>query len=284
MPELPEVESVRLSLLPHILGQQFHAVLTHRTDIIIGPTSPAALLTRQPITAINRRGKLLWLESASGRILAIHLGMSGQVLIEPADAPLLKHSHVVWTIAPTSPRAPRSRTVSPLRMVFRDPRRFGGLWTHASLAHLHTAQLNAMGPDALTITPERLYEAIHTSRRAIKPALLDQRTLAGVGNIYADEALFRSGIHPASRCHRLTLEHCTTLASAIRDILAASIIAGGSSLRDYVDAQGQQGLYAARHLVYGRGGLPCTRCSHTLRKSTLAQRTTVACPHCQRRV
>jgi formamidopyrimidine-DNA glycosylase len=184
-----------------------------------------------------------------------------------------QHTHAIWSLE----LAARARAT----LWFRDPRRFGGLWTFPSMVEVR-ARWTSLGPDALTISGQELASAIADSRRAIKAALLDQGVLAGVGNIYADEALFRAGIRPAKFASRLTRDQSERLAGAIRDVLAESIQSGGSTLRDYRDAAGQAGSFQSRHRVYGRGGEPCPACGTRLTQTTIAQRTTVYCRRCQR--
>jgi formamidopyrimidine-DNA glycosylase len=139
-----------------------------------------------------------------------------------------------------------------------------------------------LGPDALGVTGEHLFERTRGSTRSIKAALLDQSLLAGVGNIYADESLFAAGISPRRASGRVSRERCERLAGAIRMILARAIQAGGSTLRDYVDADGKQGASQLSHLAYGRGGEACVACAGVLRSALVAQRTTVWCPNCQK--
>ncbi len=271
MPELPEVETVRRSLAPHLLGRTIARARLIRRDFVTGARGPADLLQGETIDRIERRGKQLAVVATSGRAVIVQLGMSGQVLAAPADRPLPTHVHALWTIHPSS-----------IAILFRDPRRFGGLTTLASPAHLDQAWQH-LGPDGLLITGDQLWHTLHTSSRAIKPALLDQRAVAGVGNIYADEALFVAGIHPKALCHRLSRSRIERLAHSIRQVLTTAVAARGSTLRDYLDADGQAGSYATLHRVYGRAGLPCTVCAKTLRGFVLGQRTTVACSTCQTR-
>ena len=271
MPELPEVESVRRSLLPYLLGRSVVQSILHRADIVEGDTSPAALLQGHLITALQRRGKLLSFHTNSGRALAIHLGMSGQLLVlakgvAPKNA---AHLHAEW------------RLDSGARLIFRDPRRFGGISTHATEADFQSQRLQALGPDALTIDTTHLAQSLRKAKRPIKAALLDQGVLAGVGNIYADESLFLAAINPARPCTRLNDQDFTRLASAIRDVLTRAIASGGSTLRDYVNASGDQGSYTLEHSVYGRTGQTCLRCATPLKTRLIAQRTTVWCPTCQ---
>lgn len=300
VPELPEVESLRLSLLPHLTGATIRRASLLRPDICelpsptdsLGPShpshpaapSPASLLLLQlaTITTLSRRGKQLALHAHNGRILIIHLGMSGQLLLFPADSPpQLTHIHATWLLEPP-PTSTTSKSTSNILMVFRDPRRFGGLAPYSSLDALLSTRWCNLGPDALTISPQDLFAATSRSARPIKSLLLDQAALAGVGNIYADESLFASNIHPATKANTLTQPRIESLASAIRTILANSITQGGSSLRDYRNAQGQSGSATSLHHVYGRAGKPCHTCNTPLASTLFAQRTTVWCPTCQR--
>lgn len=289
MPELPEVESLRRSLLPHLIGRSVVSARLHRRDILIAPGDPpggfprqrnraalrprrvtsADLLVDATIVSISRHGKQLAVLTAD-RALVVQLGMTGSVDVlgpgERRDA----HTHALWTLD------------SGLRFRFHDPRRFGSLRVFRSLPDLST-HLASLGPDALSISDTELRTALTSAHRPVKAALLDQSVLAGVGNIYADEALFLAGVHPAAIAARLPAEAISRLAEAIRSVLGAAVQAGGSTLRDYADANGTPGAYAASHRVYGRAGLPCLTCGQTLSRSLLAQRTTVWCPHCQPR-
>lgn len=271
MPELPEVETVRRSLEPHLVGRTIAVATLRRRDFVTGKHTPAALLAGATIKETTRRGKQLAVIAADGRVVIVQLGMTGQVLVEHVGSPLPTHVHALWTINETN----RS-------ILFRDPRRFGGLTTLASVDELQLAW-STLGPDGLTITGNQLFEALHTSSRPIKAALLDQSAIAGVGNIYADESLFTAGIHPKAICRRLTRSRIERLAHTIREVLATAVEARGSTLRDYRDADGQAGSYAALHRVYGRAGLPCLVCGNPLRQSTVGQRTTVHCQTCQMR-
>lgn len=278
MPELPEVECLRQTLLPHLLGQRVIAVQIHRADICecfnaarkVVPARPAHLLKDDAIRAIVRKGKQLAISGASGSVLCVHLGMTGSLLVLPGrPTPRAPHTHITWTLANGSV------------LEFRDPRRFGGLWTFPAAALLHKLRWNDLGPDGLEVTGDHLHAALGSSSRMVKAALLDQSIVAGVGNIYADEALFLAGITPRIRCSRLKGHHWQTLAQAIRGTLAAAITAGGSTIRDYRNADGAQGAAQAAHRVYGRARQPCLTCGRALQSGTIAQRTTVWCGSCQ---
>lgn len=285
MPELPEVERLRLSLLPHLLGARVERVAIFREDVCecvgdgqVVSTSAAALLEGAVINSLHRRGKHLAIASAGGPAIEVHLGMSGQVLVQEGPLPQLAearatHTHVAWSL--------RSGGVT-RTMIFRDPRRFGGVWGFASFDQLRERRWARLGPDALEVTGEHLFEHTRGSVRSIKAALLDQSLLAGVGNIYADESLFAVGVSPRRACGRVSREQCERLAQAIRIILAAAIASGGSTLRDYVDADGKQGASQFAHKVYGRGGEACVTCAASLRSALVAQRTTVWCARCQK--
>lgn len=269
MPELPEVETLRRTLTP-LLGLRVTRAHLLRADILFSPSThsaPTAMLQGDRLTAIDRRGKQLALIGASGRALVIQLGMSGQLLLG-ADSPHPSHTHAVWHFD------------SGAALLFRDPRRFGGLTSLPSLDAL-IARWHTLGPDGLHIRTPELIARAGASRRTVKAALLDQSVLAGVGNIYADESLFLAGVHPAARCDRLKPEAWARIAEAIRLVLARAIEARGSTLRDYRDASGAPGAAQNLHRVYGRAGLPCLACTRIIRSMMLAQRTTCFCPHCQ---
>ncbi|MBU6412014.1 MAG: bifunctional DNA-formamidopyrimidine glycosylase/DNA-(apurinic or apyrimidinic site) lyase [Planctomycetes bacterium] len=273
MPELPEVQTVRATLLPIILDARVESVDIHRPDIITGDSSPAALLVGQTITDTARRGKQLALIGSGGSVLIVQLGMTGHFYIPSSSTDLaLPHVHIVWTLRTTNRKS--------VSLLFRDPRRFGELTTLANPAALD-ARWSSLGPDGLEITGDHLHSTLRHSARPIKAALLDQAVVAGVGNIYADEALFASHIRPGRRCTRIRPAEYHTLADAIRTILAQAISRHGSSIRDYRDGSGQPGTNQNHLLVYGRGGLPCLSCSTMLKSRPIAQRTTVWCPSCQ---
>lgn len=296
MPELPEVESVRRSLEPHLLGRRISAVTLHRRDVLIAPGDPtggfsrqrssipprrvgaAELLVGATIEQILRRGKQLAVFARSSpaaptRILVVQLGMSGQFLYRAPGQRLdeADHVHAVWRIETRDGTG---------RLVFRDPRRFGQLRAFPDPDSLET-HWHSLGPDALTIQPDALTTPLAGSTRAIKAALLDQSLLAGVGNIYADESLFSAGIRPDRPAGSLSSRELERLAHAIRGILSSAVAAGGSTLRDYTDADGRSGGYQTAHRVYARAGRPCTVCATTLSVAWLGQRTTVWCPRCQ---
>jgi formamidopyrimidine-DNA glycosylase len=168
--------------------------------------------------------------------------------------------------------------------VFRDPRRFGGLWCFETFEALEGTRWSRLGPDALAIDAATLAKRLNSTRRAIKAALLDQKVIAGVGNIYADEILHAARVDPRSASNAVSRRCCRALAAATRRILSRAIDAGGSTVRDFLDGRGRPGSFSRSHRVYGRAGLPCFRCGRRLQAIRLAQRQTVYCPVCQRLV
>ncbi len=291
MPELPEVERTRRSLEPHLLGATITRATLRRRDICTtfrgdtgstrGRTLARDLLAGAHITTLARRGKQLALIAGDQRTVIIQLGMTGQVLFVPRGGTPRQpdHIHAEWRIA-------RDSGEDLGRILFRDPRRFGELTTYESPAAVEAHRWARLGPDALdTPTPDlaaALGLAIAGSQRAIKAALLDQGVIAGVGNIYADEALFLARIDPRRLCLTLTPADVAALAARIREVLERSVALGGSTLRDYVDADGRRGTTQLTHAVYARAGQPCITCGATLTGDRLAQRATVWCPACQR--
>lgn len=284
MPELPEVESLRRSLRG-IVGRRIESISVSRWDVVV-PTSrerratkqpstsrnPAALLEHARITELVRRGKHLAIVADNQRVIDVHLGMSGQLLHIPRgkSPPRNDHIHIAWTFDDQS------------TLLFRDPRRFGGVWPATSMDELQRTRWASLGPDALAITDRQLAHLLEGTRRNIKTVLMDQTAIAGLGNIYVVEALFAAGIRPTRPASRVRAEEAAHLAEAVRQILAAAIKAGGSTLRDYLDGTGQEGSYQRGHRVYGREDQPCMTCGSKLRHSVMQQRATVWCATCQR--
>jgi formamidopyrimidine-DNA glycosylase len=278
MPELPEVETLRRSLEPHVLGRWILRADLRRPSVCRGPSriaSPSPPLPTGRVAWLRRHGKQLALGLEGGSGFIVHLGMSGQVLVHADPPPGLSHVHCTWSVG-DSPRD----AAPAVHILFRDPRRFGRLTPFADAEGLSVAWAG-LGPDGLTISALVLRERLAGSRRCVKAALLDQRAIAGVGNIYADEALFAARIRPTRRAGSLSPAECSALARAIRTVLRGAIRAGGSTLRDYLDADARPGSYRTRHRVYGRAGLPCSRCGVGLSSRRLSQRMTVWCRACQ---
>lgn len=234
--------------------------------------TPAQALDGARIAALHRHGKQLAIEADDGRVLVVQLGMSGQVRTD-RSAPA-SHRHLEWEARPSRGR--------PFMLCFRDPRRFGGVSWWPSMDALRREGWGDLGPDALAIKGAEL-EGRLAGIRAIKAVLLDQAVLAGVGNIYADEALFAAGIHPKRRACSIRPDECMRLARALRDVLARAVRGNGSTLRDHVGVGGDPGAAQHAHRAYGRAGQPCTRCADPMASGQVGGRTTVWCVRCQPR-
>ena len=272
MPELPEVETVRRSLLP-LLPTRIERVTVQRPEVVVGRATARALLAGADLVAISRQGKqLAFCTADGGRCCAVHLGMTGSLRHVPPGCRThpTDHCHVTWHL-------PGGH-----RLIFRDPRRFGGLWTFPSMDALQHERWSPLGPDALEVTPRVLAARLARTRRPLKAALLDQTLIAGLGNIYVDELLFACSLAPDRPAATLAMTDVQGLVRRMRTLLSRAIRAGGSSLRDYVDGRGDPGRFQFRHQVYGRAALPCRACGAQLASRVLAGRTTVSCLACQR--
>lgn len=271
MPELPEVETTCRGIAPHMVGKRLSR-WTVREPRLRWPIDLAwpDQVAGQQVLDVQRRSKYLVIHLEQGQILA-HLGMSGQfrVLPDPSLAPE-KHDHSDWLLDDGT------------LIRYRDPRRFGAMlyvddWTSHPLITL-------LGPEPLSddFTGAYLHQALQARRGPIKTTLMDARLVVGVGNIYANEALFESGIHPKRAANRISRARCDLLVGHIRQVLSRAIAQGGTTLRDYVSASGESGYFRIELKVYGRKGLPCVTCGRPLREIRMAGRSTVYCVHCQR--
>ena len=278
MPELPEVETVRRGLDRHLVGRRIDAVEVGR-ERTVRRTSREALihgLTGTVVESAGRRGKYLLCGLDSGDELMIHLRMSGQVLVSPAGAPRPAHTHVALHLDDGH------------ELWFVDPRTFGEVVVFdPTRVEVELPELARMGVDPIAepFDVDALRDAIGTSRRALKPLLLDQHVVAGIGNIYADEILHRAHLRPDRAASSLDRRRVTVLHDAIVTVLGEAIAAGGSTLGDaqYVDLMGERGTYQDDHRVYGRGGERCISCGRGwIRRTVTGGRGTHWCPICQR--
>lgn len=271
MPELPEVETTRRGILPHILGKKIRGVVV-RNNALRWPVSNklAEYLTGQAVRAVDRRGKYLLLRFANGTLIW-HLGMSGSLRVITDKQPAGKHDHVDVEFS------------GAVTLRYNDPRRFGTVqWTdrpleeHSLIAH--------MGPEPLAdvFNGEYLFTRSRKRKLAIKTWIMDSKTVVGVGNIYANESLFNAGIHPLRKTSTLTRNQCHRLAEEIKKILSRAIQKGGTTLKDFVGSDGQPGYFAQELSVYGRGRQNCNKCLKPLTEKRLGQRTTVYCVRCQK--
>jgi formamidopyrimidine-DNA glycosylase len=282
MPELPEVETIARGVDAHVRGDRIVGVWfgSHPEPFKTSPLQQAKGLERRTILAVHRTGKHIVCElgpaggeplrGQSGKSEAqwiVHLGMTGRLLVATPDGPLAPHTHARLTLA------------SGREVRFVDPRRFGRL----EFRDLRRSEAFAgPGTEPLSIGREQFAALFQGRRLAIKAALLNQTLLAGVGNIYADESLFRAGLRPRRMAGRLTRAELERLRLALRAVLKQAIRLGGSSVSDYVDADGERGFFQLEHCVYRRTGQPCRRCQTPIRRIVLAGRSTHYCPKCQK--
>lgn len=278
MPELPEVETVRRGLERFAVGRRVERVEVGRERTVRRTSAEAVIhgLTDTTILAANRRGKYLLLPLDSGDEMMIHLRMSGQVLVAEAGSSRPPHTHVVLHLDDGN------------ELWFVDPRTFGEVVVFdPANASVEVPDVANLGPDPIAddITLPRFRQMLRSRRRLLKPLLLDQHVIAGIGNIYADEILHAARLRPDRHSDELSLASERRLHVAIHDILSAAIEAGGSTLRDaqYVDLFGDGGSYQDAHAVYGRAGERCRTCGvGWIRRTISAQRSTHYCPRCQR--
>lgn len=268
MPELPEVESLCRALRPLLVGDSIQATVVRQTQLR-WPVAPELLqLVGEPIMSLQRRAKYLLMQLSTGWFI-IHLGMSGRLHWLPKHTPVNKHDHIDLLMASGS------------LLRFTDPRRFGAwLWCvdpyqHRLLVHL------GVEPLSHRFTGAYLHEALSGQKMAIKPWLMKNRVVVGIGNIYASEALYRAAISPCSPAGHLNQEAADRLAVSIQQLLQEAIAQGGSTLRDFRQADGQPGYFFQSLQVYGRAGKPCQQCSTMIMFLRQSQRSTFYCPTCQ---
>lgn len=277
MPELPEVEVTRRGVAPHLEGRAVRAVQTRR-DGLRWPFPPdlAERLTGRTVLSTGRRGKYLLLHFEHGTLI-IHLGMSGHLRVLPTGVPPQKHDHIDLVVDTDGEH------LQVLRM--NDPRRFGAVLWHDAAdgpldAHL---LLRGLGVEPLEdgFNGALLHRLTRGRSASIKQVLMAGDLVVGVGNIYCSESLFRAGINPKTPAGRVSLARYEKLALAIRDILAAAIVQGGSTLRDFISVNGQSGYFQQSYFVYDRAGLPCRVCGAPVRQIKQGQRSTFYCVNCQ---
>lgn len=283
MPELPEVETVVRGLEPHLPGRKITAIRLGKTDFIDDAAALETILPGSRILSLHRHGKFIvcHLEKSSGEETGIparesrarrfdfvvHLGMTGQLTVHPANAPAPPHTHVWISLD------------SGAELRYTDTRRFGRMFVLPGAES--EAILAPLGLDPLEAREEEFRERLRSRRARIKAVLLDQRVFRGMGNIYTDESLWRARIHPARIAANLTREEISRLYRAVQNILREAIRLGGSSISDYVNAEGRPGEFQIRHRAYGREGKKCGRCGGVIRRMIVAGRSSYFCPRCQ---
>lgn len=297
MPELPEVESLRRSLVPHVVGQKIQSVVVHKPKLVSSkgtvrrPSSSKKKkfergLVGETITQIDRRAKNLIIHFESGKVLLVHLKMTGQLVyqedgqrlalgghpIEASEHELPnKHSHIIFELERGT-------------LFYNDVRMFGYLLLYDSYDQLTSEQhFDNLGVDPLSeeFTLEVLQSGLSERKAKLKTVLMNQEVVTGLGNIYADEACFAAGVRPDRTCNSLSEAELVTLHAEIQRIIRTAVDQGGSSVANYIMADGSRGTYAREHKVYGKGGKECLVCGNALVKTTMNNRTTVFCLHCQ---
>lgn len=271
MPELPEVETTRRGIAPHLQSKTIREVIVRQPRLRWPvPRKLNALLRDRTIERIERRGKYLLLMLANGTLI-IHLGMSGSLRILPCTTPAEKHDHLDIVL----------QNGQCLR--FRDPRRFGTvLWTRED--PLQHKLLKLLGPEPLSdeFGGDYLWQRSRARKIAIKPFIMDSKIVVGVGNIYANEALFLAGIHPKRPAGRISRQRYALLAEAIKQVLHAAIRQGGTTLRDFTSSDGKPGYFRQQLHVYERADQPCKQCGTSLKHTVIGQRSSFYCPQCQK--
>jgi formamidopyrimidine-DNA glycosylase len=291
MPELPEVEVTRRSIAPHLVGRCIARVHTTAASyfFLTPPRELARRLAGRRVGALARRGKYLLATLDDGSQLLLHLGMTGQLFTTSARSVRLLSGTRGAALSPEAQGSftPDAHTHLMLEfddggenVLFRDVRKFGKVrWIERGKSD---ARLSKLGVDALEASGAELFARTRGRKASIKTLLLDQAVLAGVGNIYADEALFRAGVRPTRAARSLTSKECALLAAAVVEVLTRSIETGGSSISDYVRPDGSDGGYQNERLVYARTGEGCARCGTPIMRKVLGQRSTHYCRKCQR--
>jgi formamidopyrimidine-DNA glycosylase len=272
VPELPEVETVVRDLRPLLVGRRLTALTRATGEELRRPWDPAweAQLLGQVVSAIDRRGKWIDISLQGERTLLVHLGMTGQLTVVAATEPLLDHTHVIFDLD------------NGQQLRFRDVRRFGSMTFHPTHAARDGVFTEAgLGPEPFDLQPAAWRQSLQATARPIKAVLLDQGVVAGVGNIYADEALFRARLHPGRIANQLTRAEAERLRKSIASVLREAIEHRGSSIRDYIGGSGLRGGYQEEFRAYGRTGEPCPRCGTPIASLRLAGRSSHYCPTCQ---
>ena len=271
LPELPEVETIRKGIMPHVQNHKVQEVVIRQSKLR-WPVSPELReeMTGQYITSVQRRGKYLLLGTAGGTLL-VHLGMSGSLRILAHNQVPQKHDHIDIVLEGSK------------LLRYTDPRRFGCmLWLRGDI-YSHEL-LRSLGPEPLGMdfSGAVLFQKSRLRKTPVKSFIMDSHVVVGVGNIYANEALFLAGINPRIAAGKIARQRYQTLVRCIKDILQQAIELGGTTLRDFTDSDGKPGYFKQALRVYGRSGLPCTSCHQKLKEIRLGQRSTVYCTRCQR--
>lgn len=271
MPELPEIETIRRGLEPFLVGVTIERVVVRESRLRVAvPADLSGCLAGEQILAVSRRAKYLLIQCSADLTLIIHLGMTGSLRLLPASTPAARHDHVDFQLSGGN------------LLRLHDPRRFGAIFMCSGDPLRHPA-LAGLGPEPLceAFNAAALFARSRRRSLTVKSFLMDQRIVVGVGNIYASEALFAAGISPTVAAGSISLARYRRLVEEVRAVLAKAIAAGGTTLRDFQNAEGKPGYFAQQLLVYGREGEGCPQCGRPIRNLRIGGRSSFFCPHCQ---
>jgi formamidopyrimidine-DNA glycosylase len=269
MPELPEVEVSRMGISPHLTGQVIKQVIVRQPKLRWPVPEAVHLAEGLPVLEVRRRAKYLFIDTKRGSII-LHLGMSGKLRVVNTDTPLIKHDHLDIVLT------------NGVCLRFNDARRFGAcLWQ--DIASPSLSMIAALGPEPLTedFDGQRLYDLSRSKNIAVKSFIMDNKIVVGVGNIYANESLFFAGIDPRKAARKVSKKHYLALSQEIKKVLAKAIEQGGTTLKDFTQADGRPGYFAQHLRVYGRKGQACEVCDNDIQSIMIGQRNTFFCTTCQ---
>jgi formamidopyrimidine-DNA glycosylase len=271
MPELPEVETVVRGLRKTVIGNKIKNLKVIFPGIVKQDLKNFKKdVNKTEIVGIRRRGKFILIDLSNGKTILAHLGMTGNFLLVKPSTPLNKHDHLIVKFHQ-----------NPKELRYNDQRKFGRIKSFSTSKAENVADLRRLGPEALDISSSEFINLFRKRKGKIKSALLNQQIIAGLGNIYVDESLFEVKIHPAQKINRLSPQKLRKLHQAIQKILKKAIKAGGSSIENYYNVNGEIGSFQLQHRVYGREGLPCKRCGTKIKRIKISQRSSYFCPKCQ---
>jgi formamidopyrimidine-DNA glycosylase len=271
MPELPEVETIVKGLQKTVVGRKIKSINVIFPGIVKQETEKFRKnAEKTKIVKVRRRGKYILIDLSNGKTILAHLGMTGNFLLVKSSSPWNKHDHLIIRFYENHKE-----------LRYNDQRKFGKLKSFPTCKEKNVSELEKLGPESLNISASDFINLFQKRKGRIKSALLNQQIIAGLGNIYADESLFEAKIHPAQRIDKLSPQRLKRLHQAIQKILRKAIKAGGSSIENYYNVNGEIGSFQLQHKVYGREGLPCKKCGTKIKRIKINQRSSYFCPKCQ---
>jgi formamidopyrimidine-DNA glycosylase len=274
MPELPEVETIARGLQKTVVGKKIKSINIIFPGIVKQDTKKFRKNTEKTkIINVKRRGKYILIDLSNGKTILAHLGMTGNFLLVKSSSPATKHDHLIVRFYENHKE-----------LRYNDQRKFGKLKSFPTCKEENISELKKLGPESLNISASDFTNLFQKRKGRIKSALLNQQIIAGLGNIYADESLFEAKIHPSQKIEQLTFPQLRKLHQAIQKILKKAIKAGGSSIENYYNVNGEIGSFQLQHKVYGREGLPCKRCGTKIKRIKISQRSSYFCPKCQKQI